>query len=291
MGCGHNKGIPLNDEMNTETKYDGNKEINDELFTDQKIFKKKLHAIMTGSHDSYSIDLYYHFKDLDETNYMYEREKRVKYREKILDGYINQLNIESLVPKDIYELIGKFMDIKHILVKTNKVEKFIYTHSYISDDFEITYFPIDTHRGLKRCIQFLDYIDLMVYVTNISQFDELNDSGSTTLLKDIHEFSYCIRLLKPRLTVLCVSGFTQLRQKLKQKRYNFSEYGLKIADNAYHDTETQSNAILEYIIKLYKSKTESLFFSYTVKVNYRYSALHVFRAIYRIAKNNNATIK
>ena len=222
-----------------------NDEINNALERDKRMFDWTWHMIMVGSCHSYAMDLYTNWKDMDKRNYNdKQKSNHSNKNEVLLYGYVRLINSGVIIPKDICELVLRFIS-GHILTDINKMDKFKYLLNYDDYDtqFELIYFPLDMNGQLKYTYSFFDYIKALIYVSNISLFDEWIDPHkltSTKLMSDVALFNRMILQFRFQdyVRILCFTGFDEFKNKLKSiniNTYNFGKYGFPVPKK-YDDT-------------------------------------------------------
>ena len=245
-----------------------NKKINDELKHDKRISRNILDILMVGSYDSLAIDFYTNWKDLDSKNDDNQR-NTINQENKLLlvYGYINEINYGSIynAPNEIYRLISTFIG-DHILVNINKIEK--YKYELHDTNIELIYFPLDMNGQLKHTVTLFDYVNTLVYVSNVSLFDNWinEDNNITSLHWDIDFFKTFInkrRLFRGHPQILCFTGYKDFKYKIKNNEYNFSEFGINTEDGSrkYRYNDEYAIKIIECIYKMY---SDAVFKSYNL---------------------------
>ena len=248
-----------------------NNDVNNEIKNDKERFDGTTHMIMMGSCHSYAIDMYTIWKDIV-NDYDSENRKHPNQNKLLLYGYVNSINVDSIMPKDIYELIHQFMG-NHILTHINKIDNHKYSIG-IHQPYELTYFPLSMD-GLSKQVKtysFLDNINCAIWVSNISLFNEWIDDEQkyTPLLLDIDIFHKIMHKIpfKHYVRILCFTGIDKFIDKVKQNEYDISDYGIDIKlpkrDTDYITT------IMTCIKEMYRGPSTRKFYElywYTVNEN------------------------
>ena len=172
------------------------KKVDKWLKREQSINDNEWNVFVLSSKESFINISVETLREIFDPNYDFNSIKKQKiYESKILiNGYIRLYCFENNIniPSDINKILFKFFDINLLYHGSNHVNEFILNKN--GCNFKFMCYEFNEINPNNKWINYFDYINSLVYISNISLFNQYYKNGYNKFISDLTYFNYWVNL-------------------------------------------------------------------------------------------------